>query len=158
MAASGFKLFPNRIAALTSQTGIVGRFTAAFAQDVVVRAALNAPHETGALARDIKIIRANFGSDTVILKVGANVTNPRNGFQYARVVHTGAKARKAKDPARPMRFKPRRSNKWVTTLRVGPIPSQPYLLEGLREANVTMPSGQKFRIVAKPDTRGPIAG
>ncbi len=64
---------------------------------------------------------------------------------YARAQHTGARARQAR-PGGLMKFKPRRSARWVVTARVGPIPPDPYLTDALRAANATLPSGLKFRI------------
>lgn len=154
MTASGVKLFPNRIAELTSETGIVGRFVAHYTQDVVVRAAINAPHETGRLARSIGVLKAEHGPSSISIKVGSNVVNPRNDFAYARAQHTGARGRKASNPGTPMKFKPRRSNRWVVTLKVGPIPSDPYLTDALKEANVAQPSGQKFTIKLNLEKRG----
>jgi hypothetical protein len=146
MAASNVKLFPNRIAALTSQTGIVGRFMTSFAQDVVARAAIEAPTDTGRLSRSIRQERQFFGPTTVDIRIGSKAVNPRNDFMYARAVHTGARARQAR-PGGLMKFKPRRSNRWVVTARVGPIPADPYLTDALRAANATLPSGTRFRIV-----------
>lgn len=153
MAASNVKLFPNRIAELTSETGIVGRFVARFTEGVIVRAAINAPHETGRLARSIGPLKQEYGPSSIDIRIGSVATNPRNGFTYARAQHTGAKARNAK-PGNKMVFKPRRSSRWIVTAHVGPIPSDPYLTDALKEANLAQPAGQKFRVVLKLDTRG----
>lgn len=146
MAASDVKLFPNRIAALTSQSGIVGRFMNAFAQDVVARAAIEAPTETGRLSRSIGQQKRIFGSDEVFIRIGSNATNPRNDFTYARAQHTGARARNAR-PGGKMIFKPKRSSKWIVTAHVGPIPPDPYLTDALKAANAGLPSGARFKVV-----------
>lgn len=146
MAASGLKLFPNRIAALTSETGIVGRFMSGFAQDVVARAAIEAPTDTGRLSRSIHQQKRDFGPADIEIRIGSTATNPRNDFTYARAVHTGARARSAR-PGGKMIFRPRRSGKWIVTAHVGPIPADPYLTDALRAANATLPSGTRFRIL-----------
>lgn len=146
MTASGVKLYPNRIAQLTSEGGIVGRFMSAFAQDVVVRAAIEAPSDSGRLSRSIRQERRDFGPASVDIRIGSTATNPRNDFMYARAQHTGARARSAR-PGGKMVFKPRRSGRWIVTAHVGPIPPDPYLTDALRAANATLPSGTRFTIV-----------
>ncbi len=140
------RLFPNRIAQLTTESGIVGRFVASFAQDVVARAAIEAPTDTGRLSRNIRQQRREFGASSIDIQIGVRVVNPRNDFSYALAQHTGARARDAR-PGGKMIFRIRRSGRFVRTAHVGPIPPDPYLTDALLAANATLPADRRFSIV-----------
>lgn len=125
---------------LHGRTGPVFRVVKQFADDVVLDVRTYGPlgydqggrRTVGLLREDMRIRSEEFGPEGIVLTVGTDPTNPRDGYNYALRIHQGHDAYASMGQV--MKFRTR-DGRWHSKVAVGPAAPVPFLYDAVERAN-----------------------